>query len=353
MLLASCSSEILENISNFFNEVYLRREESDDGALWYARSTCSWMRQHFRPRPYSLNVYGMGGGSDGELIRLMKSFNMSSVEVLKICCLNRTVLAHTLESCPQVETLGIFFSDFQSQRYKEDTFLRLPRSLRHLFINELPTHRLASAVSQLPGLELFSWSNDMKLDEGFEGETVEDDLTDDDLRKMETSVDQPLATKLLVEFFGDWHLSERLYDLSFRKVTLRGLVSCPWVLTSLHHVKMSLDVLAKMGLENSLGTLLRRFKMKTLQFFYPNSDQGKEPVLEVKDGREVTVSLQHLDEKTHTSVVDGRYEIYIACQSFLLEMAIIVADLIVQDKIEHLKIILRMYSISVASGDPS
>lgn len=351
MSLARCSVEILSGISNFFNEVSLMEAPADvNGCLWNARSTCSWMHATFRPRPSALAVYGWGDKADDALIRLLRAFDTSSVRVLKVCRARKKVLVHILDKCPLLETLGVFGPDFQCQRYRGEAPLRLPRSLRHFFVDELPTRALASVVARLPRLELFCWSHDTNLEEGMEEEKVANDLQDEDLINLGSVVNEGLARRLLADFFGDAHVLKRIYDLSFRRMTADGLLACPWIFTSLEHVRISLDVLDVVSFERLLVGLLQRVPCAKSLYIMHHDSRVTDAVLTVQGARRVTVILHRVDPERpwSTPLVDSCYSFDLEPGVLVLGMVMLLASFILSGFLEELRGISRGFETARA-----
>jgi hypothetical protein len=183
------------------------------GDFFEARKTCPRLSRSFLVRPSKLSIEGACEESRADLLlMLLGSVDSSRVLHLKSSFLDDASLRHVLRLCTALRTLEVFAGGDEVRRRPE---VLLVPSLRHLFVNELPSRALARGIAGHPGLELFAWNVEM---DNWCDELGYDDLQDEDLDVLAPLADEIMAQRI---FPGN----NRLYDLSFDGASVSGLRS--------------------------------------------------------------------------------------------------------------------------------
>jgi len=215
MVLSDFPADVLEVVAEFL-QVSISFYWHWNRAVWEVRQTCSRLSQCFRARPLKLSIEGRCEESCLRLLRaILRAVDLGRVAHLNLSFLDEACLLHVLGMCPALETLEV---GSMADAIRRSPGALLVPSLRHLFVNELPSRALVAEVAQHPGLRLFAWNTETDPWWGCGDAEGWDDLRDADLRSISPLVDQQLAEDL---FPG----RARLYDLSFEGVTVWGRIS--------------------------------------------------------------------------------------------------------------------------------
>jgi len=215
MVLAELPADALEAVAEFLEvSVTLDWYWHRDRAVWEVRMTCGRLSRDFRARPPELSIEGTCEESCPRLLSaILRAVDLSRVSRLSLSFLDEACLLHVLGACPSLQTLELVS---MGDAVRRRPHVLLMPSLRHLFVNELPSRALAAELAKRHrALRLFAWNAETDPWWDCGDASGWDDLQDADLLSLAPLVDQRLAQEV---FPG----RERLYDLSFEGVTVAG-----------------------------------------------------------------------------------------------------------------------------------